>query len=134
MKKTTPKTATLGLLVVFVVVVGARVLLGQGQAGGRQREHSQTGSSAPQEIFCLAKSAGQLCNHGSADVLKLDGVKRQGWNEAANRYNKAVDAATKQLLEEAKTILSPAEFARVEKWFDKSLNAQLNRQLLAASH
>lgn len=53
------------------------------------------------------------------------------WNEAANQYNKAVDAATKQLLDDAKATLSPWEFATVQKWFDKSLNTQLNRQLLA---
>ncbi len=110
----------------FVLVVAALVGAGVRSAQGQTREHNQP------EIFCLAKSAGQLCNHGSAEVLKLDGAKKERWTEAANRYNKAVDAATKQLLEDAKATLSAEEFATVQKWFDKSLNAQLNRQLLAS--
>ena len=125
--KTKMRTARLGLVVALAVVVAARVLSGQGHQGQSKEHQGQA------EIFCLAKSAGQLCNHGSAEVLKLDTAKTARWNEAASQYNKAVDAATKQLLQEAKAMLSPEEFAKVEKWFDKSLNAQLNRQLLAAA-
>lgn len=120
---------TLALLAVSVLALATNVLQGQAQTGEQKREHHQAAQARAPEIFCPGKPAGQLCGHGSADVLKLEGVKKQRWGEAANRYNKAVDAATKLLLEEAKEILSPKEFAIVEKWFDKSLNVQLNRQL-----
>lgn len=66
------------------------------------------------------------------DVLKLDGEKRQQWTGAARRYNQAVSAATKQLLADAKTTLSPEEFAKVERWFDKNLNLLLNQILLGS--
>lgn len=127
----TRKTATLGALAALALVMTAGVLLGQAQSSGHQGQHRQTAPSGAPEIFCLAKPAGQLCTHGSADVLKLDGAKRERWNAAARHYNRTVDGATKQLLDDAKEILSPEDFAKVQKWFDKSLNAQLNRQLLA---
>ena len=126
--------AFIGTSVLSVVVVltawAAATQPRQGQASEHQSQHSQAAPTATPEIFCLAKPTGQQCTHGSGDVLKLDGAKRQRWIEVANRYNKTVDAATKQLLEEAQRTLSPEEFATVEKWFAKSLNAQLNRQLL----
>ncbi len=45
-------------------------------------------------------------------------------------------AAMKQLLTQAKTILSPEEYASVEKWFNKGLNEVLNQVLIGnqASH
>jgi hypothetical protein len=103
----------------------------QAQTGGRQAQHQE--SSARQEIFCEGLSAGQLCLHGTVDVLKLDAAKQASWREAGQRYNKAVDAATKQFLADAKPILSPQDFAKVEKWFDKSVNGYINQQLLAST-
>jgi hypothetical protein len=35
-----------------------------------------------------------------------------------------------QLLKEAQATLTPDEFAVVQKWFEKSVNTQLNRQFL----
>jgi len=121
MKAAIRTTAVLGLLVGLAAVPGASGLSGQTPA---------TSSSAKQEVFCEGLSAGQLCLSGTVDVLKLDGDKRQQWTGAARRYNQAVSAATKQLLAEAKTTLSPEEFAKVEKWFDKNLNLLLNQILL----
>jgi hypothetical protein len=60
--------------------------------------------------------------------LSVTGDKRDQWVAAARRYNKAVDAATVQLLEDAKGILSPEEQRLVESWFTKGLlNPQINR-------
>jgi hypothetical protein len=118
----------LSLLVASAALLGASIVAGQSPAHGQQK-HGQS-TPAAGEIFCLAKSAGQLCTHGSADLLNLEGAKKERWTELASRYNKAVDAATKQLLTDAKAALSPDEYAVVEKWFEKSLNGQLNRQLL----
>ncbi len=80
-------------------------------------------------IFCPTMKTGQLCSHGTAAALKLDGEKKERWVEAARRYNKAVDAATIRLLEDAKAVLSPQELALVEAWFAKGLNPEINRIL-----
>src|SRR5262249_33244773 len=104
---------------------------GRAQTSERKAEPSQAAKSGSVEIFCVAKSAGQLCTHGSADILKLDGTKRQRWSKAVHRYNETVDAGKKQLLDEAREMLSPEEYAKVEKWFDKSAITQLNQALLA---
>lgn len=121
------------LTVAGVAVLGALfgigMLFGQEHAGHHAQQ--QGTSSMAGAIFCPAKSTGQLCNHGSADVLKLSGAKRQSWTDAADRYNKSVEAATKQLLEDAKSTLSPEEYAQIEKWFAKGLNPEINRLLAA---
>jgi len=117
---------------VLATLFGIGIVLGQEHSAGHQAKQPEDKSAMPdmsQAIFCPMKSTGQLCHHGTADLLKLTGAKRQQWTEAANRYNKAVEAATKQLLEEAKTTLSPEELALVEKWFAKGLNPEINRLL-----
>lgn len=119
--------STIVLAVSFVVIT----LPAQEHGGGQNAKHSAASSSMSEAIFCPTKSTGQLCNHGTADVLKLSGTKRQQWTEAVNRYNKAVEAATKQLLQESKGSLSPEELALVEKWFAKGLNPEINRLLAA---
>src|SRR6266446_6031708 len=74
-------------------------------------------SDAP-EIFCSHLGTGQLCP-GNADMFKLSGPKKQAYLEALNSYNRAVDAASKQFLADAKDKvgLSPAEIALDESWF-----------------
>ncbi len=121
------KATKVGLasLAVFVLL-GIANSYGQGHGTGQHAKSDMTG-----EIFCPAKSTGQLCGHGTADLLKLGGEKRQKWAEAAGRYNKAVAAATKQLLEDSKPVLSPEEYAQVEKWFAKGINADINRLVAA---
>ena len=125
------------VLVAAATLVGAGVLAAQGQAH-EQAQHTQQAhhQEAELEVFCSGLSAGQLCLHGSPNVLKLDGAKKERWVEAGRQYNKSVDVATKQLLAQAKTILSPDEYASVEKWFNKGLNEVLNQVLIGnpASH
>jgi len=125
------KTATLGLIVALAIVVGGSVLWAQGQAGGHQQQAQAAGH--PAEVFCSHLSTGQLCTPGTAQILKLEGAKRDRWSESARTYNQAVAAATKQFLDEAKKTLSPQEFATVEKWFAHDVNEQLNRQVIAAA-
>lgn len=132
MKTITRKALGLWLVFVAAALVGAGVLSAQSQTREQQAHHQE-----PElEVFCSGLSAGQLCLHGSPNVLKLDGTKKERWIEAGRQYNKGVDAATKQLLTQAKTILSPEEYASVEKWFNKGLNEVLNQVLIGnqASH
>lgn len=136
--KTTTKMATLGLGLAMAAMIGAGVLAAQSQSREHQAQHNQQAKhQEPElEVFCSGLSAGQLCLHGSPNVLKLDDAKKERWTVAGRQYNKAVDTATKQFLADAKTFLSPEEYASVEKWFDKGLNAVLNQQLIGnqASH
>ncbi len=86
-------------------------------------------SDAP-EIFCSHLGTGQLCP-GNADMFKLSGPKKQAYLEALNSYNKAVAAASKQFLADAKTKagLSEAELALAQSWFAEGLNPEINKIL-----
>jgi len=114
-----------GLVLAFAT--GAGVLLAQSQAPKQQAEQK-----AP-EVFCDGLSTGQLCLSNAPKVLKLDDAQRQRWTEAARQYNKAVDAATKQFLEQSKPVLSPGQFTTMQKWFDMGLNPVLNQVLSTQS-
>ncbi len=130
--KMTRKTATLGLVLALAALVGAGVLAAQSQTHQQQAQHSQQAQhQEPElEVFCSHLSAGQLCLGGTPNVLKLEGTKKEQWLAAAREYNKAVDGSTKQLLAQAKTILSTQEYATVAKWFDHGLNEVLNTVLI----
>ena len=121
----TIKATVCGLVLAFAA--GAGVLLAQGQAPKQQIEQK-----AP-EVFCDGLSPGQLCLSNAPKVLRLDDAQKQRWTEAARQYNKAVDAATKQFLEQSKPILSPGQFASMQKWFDAGLNPVLNQVLSTQS-
>jgi len=121
----TIKATVCGLVLAFAA--GAGVLLAQGQAPKQQIEQK-----AP-EVFCDGLSPGQLCLSNAPKVLRLDDAQKQRWTEAARQYNKAVDAATKQFLEQSKPILSPDQFASMQKWFDAGLNPVLNQVLSTQS-
>jgi len=103
------------------------------QAGGERHtfkaEEVRDAKGKSSQIFCEGKSAGQLCGEGTVNALKLSGEKKVAWSEAAKRYNTAVEAATKQLLQDAKATLTPDEAAAVEKWFAKGINNSINQQL-----
>src|SRR5712692_7641350 len=124
------------VLVATATLVGAGVLAAQSHEQQAQHNRQAHHQEPELEVFCSGLSAGQLCLHGSPNVLKLDGAKKERWVEAGRQYNKSVDVATKQLLAQAKTILSPEEYASVEKWFNKGLNEVLNQVLIGnpASH
>jgi hypothetical protein len=117
--------------VVLFGLMSAGVSYGQAHGAGQQSKMNMSKMDMSGTVFCPGMSTGKLCPMGTVNTLKLTGAKKQKWTEAANRYNKAVDAATKQLLEDSKTTLSPKEYAQVEKWFAKGLNPEINRLLAA---
>lgn len=82
------------------------------------------------EIFCSTMKTGQLCSHGTADALRLTGAKADEWVVAARKYNKAVDAATKQLQADAKTLLSAQQAAELDRWFALGMNVEMNKMLV----
>lgn len=124
------RTKTFGFVVAVTALMGAGVLFAQSHEH-QQASKQQAQQKAPElEVFCSGLSTGQLCLSGAPNVLKLDDSQKVRWTDAARQYNKAVDAATKQFLEQSKPILSPEQFVRMQKWFDKGLNPLLNQVLI----
>ena len=81
------------------------------------------------EIFCPTMKTGQLCSHGTANILELTGAKQKKWMELTRKYNKTVDAATLQLFKDAEGVLTPAQVTQLKAWFDIGLNPQINEIL-----
>lgn len=96
-------------------------------------KHANAKSDVP-EIFCSHLGTGQLCP-GNADMFRLSGARKQAYLEALNSYNKAVAAASKQFVVDAKAKarLSEGESALVESWFAEGLNPEINKILATKS-
>lgn len=92
--------------------------------------HGQTDASGVPEIFCVHRGTGQLCP-GNAQMFNLAGAQKERYEEAVNNYDKAVEAAQKQFLADAKDKvgLSQAELALAQTWFDVGLNPEINKIL-----
>ena len=88
--------------------------------------HSSGPSAADNDIFCPTMKTGQLCTHGTTNVLGIAGANQDKWVEVARKYNKAVDAATVQLFKDSETVLTPAQLAQLKAWFAVGLNPQIN--------
>ena len=122
------RTVAYGATLLLATLVSAGVVA-QSQTS---KQHAQ--EQAPErEVFCSGFSTGQLCLSGAPNVLKLGEAQKPRWTEAARQYNNAVDTATKQFLEQSKPILSPEQFATMQKWFDTGLNPVLNQILIPQS-
>lgn len=82
------------------------------------------------EVFCSHLGTGQLCP-GNARMFNLSGAQKERYLEALNAYNKTVEAASKQFLEDAKAKvkLEPAQLVVAEKWFAVGLNPEINKIL-----
>lgn len=98
------------------------------QEHGKAKE-THAKSDVP-EIFCSHMGTGQLCP-GNAQMFKLSDTQKQQYSQALNAYNKAVAAASKQFLEDAKTKvgLSETELALAQSWFAEGLNPEINKIL-----
>ena len=129
------RTLVYGVVLMLATLVGAGVVVAQSHAQEHQAPSKQQAQpKEPElEVFCSGLSTGQLCLQAAPNVLRLNDAQKQRWTEAARQYNKAVDTATKQFLEQSKPILSPEQFASVQKWFDKGLNPVLNQILIPQS-
>ena len=116
-----------GLVLILTTLVGAAVVLARDQVSKSKAEQK-----AP-EVFCDGLSTGQLCLSNAPAVLKLTDTQKRQWTEAARQYNKAIDGATKQFLEQSKPVLSPEQVASMQKWFEMVLNPVLNEVLNSKS-
>jgi hypothetical protein len=129
------KRFTLGLVVTTVLsaLFAVGTFYAQEHGAGQQGKMDMTkmtDASGTPEIFCSHMGTGQLCP-GNAQMFNLSGAKKERYEEALNRYNKAVGTARKQFLADAKDKvgLSPAELALTESWFAVGLNPEINKIL-----
>ena len=101
----------------------------------RQRPASsqQSAPARAPEVFCNTMQAGALCPTGTVSVLKLSGPKADQWLDAVQKYNDAVEGATRKLKADARNILTPAQMAELDRWMDKGLNPEVNRLLASRS-
>jgi hypothetical protein len=122
----------IGLLALFVS--GTFYAQEHGAGHGKMDMSKMTDTSGAPEIFCPMMGTGQLCP-GNAQMFKLSGAQKERYEEALSNYNKAVGAAQKQFLADAKEKagLSPAELALAESWFAVGLNPEINKILATKS-
>ena len=127
------KTIAATLMISWIYLLG-------GPALRAQHEHQQTanppGAAAPaseemEHIFCPTMKTGQMCSHGTAATLELQGTEADAWIALARKYNRAVDAATLQLFQDAEAVLSAEQLAALKAWFAVGLNPQINDLLYA---
>src|SRR5437870_2088367 len=93
----------------MILLLGSLALALNMVSFGQEHDHSAhatqsktAGSSSDDnDIFCPTMKTGQLCTHGTTNVLGVAAVKQAKWVELARKYNKAVDAATLQLFKDA---------------------------------
>ena len=113
-------------IAVFVAAMSLATL----DAGQRPAAQSSSAPavSAP-EVFCNSMQAGTLCPTGTVSVLKLSGPKVQQWLDIVNKYNEAVESATKQLKADSKSVLTPAQTRELERWMEKGINPEVNKIL-----
>ncbi len=126
MKSLTPRVVPMTVLMT-IFAVGSFYAQQHGGACARQG-HSD--ASRVSEIFCSHAGTGQLCP-GNAEMFKLSGTEKERYLEAVSNYNKAIAAASKQFLADAKDKvgLSPAKLALAESWFATGLNPEINKIL-----
>ena len=122
------KTATI------VLFVGLIALVANLASYAQQHDHTEHGKGAQAStddvaIFCPTMKTGQLCSHGTANVLGLTGGKQEKWLEIARKYDRSVDAATLQLFKDAESVLTPAQMVQLKAWFAVGLNPQINELL-----
>ena len=123
------KRSTVGAISVPVLMI----LFAFGTSYAQQRAE-QKGASAPVEVlevFCNHLGTGQLCpgSNATAKLFNLSGAQKERYLEAIYAYNRAVEYASQQFLEDAKTKvgLKPAQLAVAEKWFLAGLNPEINK-------
>src|SRR5689334_11036310 len=100
-------------------------------AGHEAAASKNAGSASVEDkdIFCPTMKTGQLCTHGTTNVLGVSAANQAKWVEIARKYNKAVDGATVQLFKDAEGVLTPAQLVQLKAWFAIGLNPQINEIL-----
>ena len=113
---------------VGIAVIAVGLSLATLDARQRPAQRQPPVAAAP-EVFCDTMQAGALCPTATVSILKLSGPKVQQWLDAVGTYNDAVENATKQLKADARSVLTPAQIAELDRWMDKGINPEVNRIL-----
>ena len=119
----------------IVLLVGVIALAANIATFAQQHDHAehqnQPGAAADDDvaIFCPTMKTGQLCSHGTSNVLQLTGDKQQKWIKMAQKYNRAVNAATMELFKDSEGVLTPAQQTQLKAWFAIGLNPEINELL-----
>ena len=118
----------------IVLFIGLTALAANFASYAQQHDHAehqgaQVSADDDVAIFCPTMKTGQLCSHGTANVLGLTGAKQEKWLEIARKYDHSVDAATLQLFKDAESVLTPAQMVQLKAWFAVGLNPQINELL-----
>jgi hypothetical protein len=122
------KTGTT-LFVMILIGVGATMAVYAQQHDHAEHNNSASVSTDDVAIFCPTMKTGQLCSHGTSNVLGLTGAKQEKWVEIARKYDRSVDTATLQLFKDAESVLTPVQMAQLKAWFAVGLNPQINELL-----
>ena len=123
------ETKTIVLLAGLIALVLNIASYAQQHDHAAQTTQSKSSVTQEQDIFCSTMKTGQLCSHGTTNVLGLTGASQEKWMELTRKYNKTVDAATLQLFKDAEGVLTPAQMTQLKAWFDVGLNPQINELL-----
>ena len=125
------KAATVVLLVGVIALVVNIASYAQQHDHVEHQNQSSASASADDDvaIFCPTMKTGQLCSHGTANVLQLKGDKQEKWIKMAQKYDRAVNAATLQLFKDSEEVLTPAQQDLLKKWFAVGLNPEINQLL-----
>ena len=123
------ETKTIVLLVGLIALVVNIASYAQQHDHAAQTTQSKSSVTEDLDIFCSTMKTGQLCTHGTANVLGLTGANQEKWMVIARKYNKTVDAATLQLFKDADGVLTSAQLTQLKAWFAVGLNPQINELL-----
>lgn len=125
-------SGAVGAMLVAVLALG--ILQAQQKPAESQPDEANSASPSKDDkagVFCPSMKTGQLCGHGTSDLLQLSDDNREQWQAAVRRYNKAVDTATVQLQKDAQALLTPEQATEVQRWFAKGLNPEINKILMS---
>jgi hypothetical protein len=97
----------------MIVLLGSLALALNFVSLAQEHDHSahattsKSAGSSPDDndIFCPTMKTGQLCTHGTTNVLGVTAANQAKWVDVARKYNKAVDAATLQLFKDAESVV-----------------------------
>jgi hypothetical protein len=126
-----------GRLIAGTVLAGSMTIATLSAVYAQQHpaEHSQRPTGPPssmndsESIFCPTMHTGQLCTHGTTNVLSVPPDKQDQWAQTTHRYNKAVEAATAQLMKDAEGVLTPEQLVLLKAWFQQGMNREINQLL-----
>ena len=121
----------------IVLLLGVIAFAANIASFAQQHDHAehqnQPNSSASADddvaIFCPTMKTGQLCSHGTSNVLQLTGEKQQKWIKMAQKYNRAVNSATLELFKDSENVLTPEQQTKLKAWFAVGLNTEINELL-----